>query len=180
MLKGSLVRLRPVESSDTERCWRWMNDKEVTLYLNHGTPVSRAEQQAWVEKVALQTPPPEMTLAIDTLEDRHIGIISLEGIENVNRLAELGIVIGDREYWSRGYGRDAILTLLRFAFNEMNLNRVWLDVHEDNARAIACYRKCGFIEEARLRQHRYKLGRYRDSLIMAVLRHEFAGDHAAS
>jgi RimJ/RimL family protein N-acetyltransferase len=173
VLEGKLVRLRPLDTGDSERCWRWMNDPEVTLYLNQGYPVSRAEQAAWIEKAALSTPP-ELTLAVDTLlEQRHIGTVSLENGDFANRSIELGIAIGDKEYWSRGYGTDAVQTLLRFAFDEMNLNRVWLDVHEDNSRAIACYRKCGFIEEARLREHRFKLGRYRDTLIMAVLLDDF-------
>jgi RimJ/RimL family protein N-acetyltransferase len=83
-------------------------------------------------------------------------------------------MIGDKAYWSKGYGTDAIVTFLRFAFEEMNLHRVDLTVDADNARAIACYRKCGFVEEARLRRARYGRGRYGDQLIMGMLSDEFS------
>ncbi|HLF78682.1 MAG TPA: GNAT family protein [Dehalococcoidia bacterium] len=177
MLRGKLVCLRPVTDEDLERCWHWMNDPEVTRYLNRGYPVSRLEEKAWVEQASKQTTPPEITLAIDTAEGRHIGTVGLHHFDRESRVACLGIAIGDREYWSNGYGTDTIVSLLRFAFDEINLHRVWLDVHEANARAIACYRKCGFVEEARLRQHRYKMGRYWDSLIMGVLANEFRALH---
>jgi RimJ/RimL family protein N-acetyltransferase len=65
------------------------------------------------------------------------------------------------------------MTMLHNAFEELNLNRVWLEVHDFNARAIACYRKCGFIEEGRLRQDRYRNGEYGDTIVMGLLRDEF-------
>jgi RimJ/RimL family protein N-acetyltransferase len=79
-------------------------------------------------------------------------------------------MIGEKAYWSKGYGTDAMRTFLRFGFEEMNLNRIDLTVDARNGRAIACYRKCGFVEEARLRQDRYSEGAYHDTLIMAVVR----------
>ena len=84
-------------------------------------------------------------------------------------------MIGDKAYWSRGLGTDAMLTLLRFGFDEMNLHRIDLVVDADNERAIACYRKCGFIEEGRLRRVRYGRGRYVDQLVMGILQDEFYG-----
>ncbi|MCH7511921.1 MAG: GNAT family N-acetyltransferase [Chloroflexi bacterium] len=77
-------------------------------------------------------------------------------------------------------GGDAIVTLLRFAFHEMNLNRVWLHVFEFNERARASYKKCGFREEGRLRQHYYAEGRYWDVFVMAILRDEFEALHGGS
>ena len=82
-------------------------------------------------------------------------------------------MIGEKDCWGRGYGTDAIRALLRFAFREMNLNRVWLTTGENNPRALACYRKCGFREEGHLRQDRYLEGRYWDTILMGILREEF-------
>lgn len=84
-----------------------------------------------------------------------------------------GIVIGEKEYWNRGYGSDALRTLLRFAFEELNLHRVFLHVFDFNERAIRCYEKVGFRHEGRLRQARFTEGRYVDELVMAVLREEW-------
>lgn len=188
MLSGRLVHLRALEMGDLERCLGWINDPEVTRYLGSAAryPISRADEEAWLSQAVHKTRPPEIVLAIDTLdEERHIGTIALSAIDGADRKASLGIMIGEKDCWSRGFGTDAILTLLRFAFGELNLNRVWLEVHEDNQRGIACYRKCGFIEEGRLRQDRYRAGQYVDTLVMGVLAAELranpqAGEPGAS
>lgn len=175
MLTGKLVKLRPLEMSDLERYLAWINDPEVTRFLDGARyPISRADEEAWLAGAVHRTRPPDIVLAIETLEERrHIGSVSLQQVHAEDRKAALGIMIGDRSCWDRGYGADAILALLRFAFDEMNLNRVWLEVDEDNRRAIACYRKCGFREEGRLRSDRFRAGRYCDTLVMGVLADEF-------
>jgi RimJ/RimL family protein N-acetyltransferase len=180
MLTGTLVRLRPLDMSDLERYYQWINDREVTQFLAGPSryPFSRAEEEQWLSGAVHRTHPPDVVLAIETsAEGRHIGSVGLHQISGEDRRATMGIMIGDKDFWSRGYGTDAILTLLRFAFDEMNVNRVALEVHADNARAIACYLKCGFVEEGRLRQDRYKKGKYIDSLIMGVLADEFRDRH---
>jgi RimJ/RimL family protein N-acetyltransferase len=82
-------------------------------------------------------------------------------------------MIGEKEYWSKGYGTDAIRTLMRFAFERMNLNRVELSTFDFNERAQACYRKCGFVEEGRRREDRYIDGEYHDLIVMGILRYEW-------
>ena len=175
MLTGRLVRLRAMEMTDLDRCAAWINDVEVTQHLSSEAmyPFSRLAEEEWLAAAVRRTGYDNLSLAIETLEGRHIGSIGLHEARPNSRKASLGIMIGDKEHWSRGYGTDAILTLLRFVFEEMNLNRVWLEVHEDNARAIACYRRCGFVEEGRLRQDRYRGGRYLDTLVMGILVDEF-------
>jgi RimJ/RimL family protein N-acetyltransferase len=176
MPTGKLVRLRAVELDDLDRSFAWINDAEVTRYLAHQSayPFSRAQEEEWIRGAVKRTQPPDLTYAIETLEDaRHIGSIGLHGMLNNAHKAELGILIGDKTCWNRGFGTDAIVTMLKFAFDHINLNRVVLEVHDDNARAIACYRKCGFIEEGLLRQDRYRDGEYGDTIVMGVLREEF-------
>ena len=177
LINGKLTRLRPVEMSDQDRYVLWMNDPEVTQYLDSRYPISPAWEEEWLRAAVKRTSAPELSLAIETLDGRHIGSIGLHGVQGEDRSASLGIVIGDKEYWSQGYGSDALIALLRFAFDEMNLNRVWLEVLADNARAVASYVKCGFVEEGRQRQHRYRRGAYRDSLIMGALAQEFRALH---
>jgi RimJ/RimL family protein N-acetyltransferase len=173
MLHGRLVNLRALESTDPERAYAWMNDVEVIRYVSARYPVSRADERRWLEQGEANGFAGGVRFAIDTTEGVHIGTVDLHGVSGENRGAGLGIMIGEKAYWSNGYGTDAIVTLLRFAFDEMNLNRVWLHVFEFNERAVACYRKCGFQEEARLREHYYGEGRYWDVLVMGILRDEF-------
>jgi RimJ/RimL family protein N-acetyltransferase len=176
MFSGALVNLRAIELSDLDRYIAWINDAEVTQFLATQAPhpVSRVQEEAWIQQAMTQTRPPEITYAIETLMDeRHIGSVSLHRIGNTAHHSELGVMIGDKTHWNRGYGTDAITTMLHLAFEELNLNRVYLRVNADNGRAIACYRKCGFIEEGCLRQDRYRNGGYDDTLFMGVLRDEF-------
>ncbi len=181
MIEGKLVNLRAMEMEDLERNWRWINDREVTRFLVHRYQFSRAAEDAWMAEHVKKPLSYEGPLfAIETKDGMHVGNISLFNCSPENRRAELGIMIGEKAYWSKGYGADAILTLLRFAFDEMNLNRVQLGTYNFNARAIACYRKCGFIEEGRLRQAIYRDGACSDMIWMGILRDEFYAAHGAS
>jgi RimJ/RimL family protein N-acetyltransferase len=172
MLEGKLVRLRAIEPGDAERAYRWVNDVEVRRYVAMRYPLSKADEERWARDRA----PNDFTnvaLAIETKDGVYIGNCGLHQGHAEDRKASLGIVIGEKDYWSNGYGADAVITLLRFGFAEMNLNRVWLHAFEFNERAIACYKKCGFAIEGRLRQHYYGAGRYWDVVAMGVLREEF-------
>ncbi|MBI4571236.1 MAG: GNAT family N-acetyltransferase [Chloroflexi bacterium] len=177
MLEGTMVRLRALEMGDLERDYLWVNDREVTRFISMRYPMSRAEEERWLRDRPGNGYAAGVVLAIETKDGVHIGNLGLHEVNADDRKAALGIVIGDKSYWSNGYGTDAIVTLLRFGFGEMNLHRVLLHVIEFNERAIACYRKCGFQEEGRLRQHRFSQGRYWDVLVMGVLRDEFDALH---
>jgi RimJ/RimL family protein N-acetyltransferase len=172
MLEGKLVNLRPLELTDLQRAHAWINDREVTRFLSARYPISLGEEQRWLES----RPPADFSnvgLAIETKDGVHIGNCGLHEGQPENRKSSLGIMIGNKDYWSNGYGSDAIITLLRFGFHEMNLNRVWLHVFAFNERAIACYKKCGFLVEGTLRENAYQEGRYIDTITMGILRSEF-------
>lgn len=181
MLEGELVRLRAREPGDVARAYTWINDREVTRHITARYPASRADEERWLERTSSSSFAEGVRLAIETkAEGEHIGNLDLHRLHPEDRKAGLGVMIGNKAYWGNGYGADAITTLLRFAFHEQNLHRVWLTVLEDNARAIACYRKCGFAEEARQRQDVYTHGRYWDVLFMGVLRSDFEALHDVS
>lgn len=176
MIEGKLVNLRPPETSDLERNQRWVNDREVTHFLAFRYQMSLAAEEAWLRDVATKpTSYEHVFFAVETKDGVHIGNTNLFEIRPEDRKATLGIMIGEKAYWSKGYGSDAVRTLVAFAFEEMNLNRVELAVFDFNERAIAAYRKCGFVEEGRRRQALYKGGQYHDVLVMGVLREEFRG-----
>jgi RimJ/RimL family protein N-acetyltransferase len=174
MIEGELVNLRAQELDDLERDLAWMNDREVTRFLNARYQLSRAAEEGWLrDHVSNPMSHAHAAFAIETKDGRHIGNTDLMDVSAENRCATLGIMIGDKAYWSKGYGTDAMRTLVRFGFEEMNLHRIQLTVDARNERAQACYRKCGFVEEARLRQHRYAEGQFHDTLWMSVLREEW-------
>ena len=82
-------------------------------------------------------------------------------------------MIGDKNYWGKGYGYDALKTLIDFIFNECNMEKVKLSVYEFNTRAVACYKKLGFKEEGRLKKELYREGKYGDVILMAVFKEEY-------
>lgn len=174
MLQGKQVRLRALEATDLERLYEWMNDRDVTRFLMARYPLSRSDEEKWLaETVGKNGFAHDVRLAIETENGTHIGVVGLHAIGPEDRAAELGIMIGDKAFWSNGYGTDAMLTILRFAFEQMNLHRVSLGVIEYNERGYACYRKCGFVEEGRSRDATYRDGRYWDIIRMGILRSEF-------
>jgi len=130
-----------------------------------------AEEEKWFEDYLKKSD--EKIFAIDTEEGGHVGNIGLHSIDFKNRKATLGIVIGEKKYWNQGYGTDAIRALLKFAFRELNLNKVILDVLDNNKRAIRVYEKCGFTREGTRREEVFKDGSYRDIIRMSILSREF-------
>ncbi|HEY69756.1 MAG TPA: GNAT family N-acetyltransferase [Anaerolineae bacterium] len=175
MIFGENIRLRAIEPADLDRFVEWFNDPEVTHHLMRFLPMSMQAEKDWYEKLQEQ-PEESRPLALDAREGDqwiHIGSCGLHDIDWRSRKAELGIAIGDKRYWDRGYGSDAVQTLLRHGFETLNFHRVYLYVFEDNERAIKVYLSQGFQEEGRLRDHSYRKGDYRDMIIMGILRREW-------
>ncbi len=177
MLEGRLVRLRALEPTDAERAYQWINDREVTQHLMTRYPWSLIAERQFLEEAARKNSFEEARFAIDTKDGIHIGMCGLHRGRPEDRNVELGIMIGDKSFWSSGYGTDAMLTLLRFAFEQMNLHKVALGVFEFNERALAVYRKCGFVEEGRFRDDYFQDGRYWDIIRMSILQREWEAIH---
>lgn len=171
MLEGRLVNLRAIRDADAPAFRRWLNDQEIARYMGDRYPMA-AEAAAARSQAANMSSFDNVRLAIETKHGEHVGGVNLFDSSPECRSAQIGVMVGERAYWSRGYGSDAVVTALRFAFDEMNLNRVFLQVWSFNERAIAAYRKIGFIEEARMRDDVYTMGCYHDNVIMGILRDE--------
>lgn len=175
MLLGERVRLRAIEREDIPTFVRWFNDPEVRRYLLMYEPMSRVKEERWFESHVEARD--EFLLAIEAqVGDTwiHIGNVGLHRIDWKNRTAVFGIALGEKAYWGQGYGTDATRTMLRFAFDELNLHRVELEVYDFNPRAMRCYEKAGFQREGTRRQALFRDGRYWDVHTMAVLQTEFA------
>lgn len=171
MLKGQRVRLRALEPEDAEQLYRWHLDHEFSVLDGIVYPTSRAQ---WQESLQSRVNPSSagVTFGIEDGAAELIGYVALKRIRREDRNAEFGIAI-KRDRWQQGYGRDATMTLLRFAFTEMNQHRVSLTVADYNDRARHVYESCGFKEEGRLREALYREGRYCDNVLMAILDREF-------
>ena len=173
------VRLRDLTLNDVEDRYQWCLDKDVTKYLNVSEkypPFSREETLKWIQMCINRTNGYEQK-AIETEDGKHIGWIDLKNIDKHNRNAEIGIAIGDKNYWGKGYGLSAMRDMLIWGFNELELNKIWLRVDIDNIKAIKSYKSIGFVEEGVLRQDRHRNGGYIDRLRMSILKGEFFNSH---
>jgi RimJ/RimL family protein N-acetyltransferase len=179
-LTGQRCKLHPLRVEHAEIATRWNADAEVRHWLHRSEdgPEYRTRPALEQRIRSVLTDPTEVRFVIETETGVLIGELGLIGIHPHGR-AELSILLGERDYWSRGYGTDAIRCLLDFAFRALDLRRVTLIADADNLRGIRCYEKAGFRHEGVLRAHRVRYGKPLDMVAMAVLREEFqatAGD----
>jgi RimJ/RimL family protein N-acetyltransferase len=170
MLQGEKVRLHSVDRENLPKFLGWVNDPEVTRFLMVDPPMGMEQEEAWFEGIRDRD---AMIFTIHTMDGEVIGNCGLEKISWRDRKATLGIMIGSKTHWDKGYGTDAVRTLLRYCFEELNLMRVCLICDQANVRAQRSYEKCGFVREGVMRAYRYKNGAYVDEVIMSILRPEW-------
>ena len=169
MILGKKTKLVPISMEYLYQYQKWINDPEVSDMLGIlGFPFSIEKERKWVEDNVV---PSEYRygFTILTKSGKPIGNLALMEIEYIHKSAVLGIMIGEKEYWNRGYGTDAINALLGFAFDTLAMNRIELRTLEINKRALACYKNCGFKVEGRRRKHWYYNGKYLDDILMGIL-----------
>lgn len=174
MLKGQRVILRAMTRDDLTRLAEFNNDVEVELSGGGDPPMpqSLARLQAEFEQRVSSGGRDGSDFAIEA-DGRFIGICALFNFDQTAHTCELGISIGDKDYWGRGFGRETVSVLLNYAFRLRNFHKVWLRVHGLNERAQRAYQSCGFVEEGRLRAHVWSNGVYDDLVHMGVLREEW-------
>ena len=170
--QGDLIYLRPLELPDAARVVTWLNDPDNWKTLAIARPVNRLREKEFIEGLYRSDTGTVLGIVINK-GDRLIGTCGLHSISPVHRTAEFGIVIGDRRYQGLGFGTTATRLMLKYGFEELNLNRIELAVCADNERGIRAYRKAGFVLEGRARQALHRQGRYHDLLRFAVLRDEW-------
>ena len=159
MLTGKNCSLRALESHDAEVYQRWINDNETNFWRGLYHPSSESDARMWVTQES-KTESHRLTFAIETVEGVSVGFIGLREICSRSRRAEMWIYIGEKSHWGRGIGSCAVGLLCRYAFNEMNLHRVWLLTNPENVGAVRCYERNGFRVEGVLRDYYFRRGRY--------------------
>lgn len=181
ILTGKLVRLAAVDPQRLAEAFsRWGRDSEYWRLLasNPARLHSVKSTREWLEKDLEKGPPQILLFEIHTLtEDRLIGETGFDNIRWQHGESFIGIGLGERDAWGKGYGTDAMHLMLRYAFTELNLHRVSLDVFEYNPRAIRSYEKAGFRHEGRQRQFLLREGRRWDLIFMGITLPEWQEQH---
>lgn len=169
VLQGSRVRLRPLAATDLRRCVKWFSDPQIIHFLGRNAPVTMAVEERWFRDYERRTDEQIFAIEVDGV---HIGNVGLHKIDRVHRKADVGIVIGETRFWSRGYGTEAMRAALDYAFGPLALNKVSLEVLEYNHRAIRTYERLGFRREGVHREDVQKNGRFIDVIRMSILARE--------
>jgi len=145
MISSSKIKLRDKKIADAPDDYVWQTDPELAQ-LDAVPPLTITYPQ-YLSNYVSELYNPSRTrylFAVETLNGKHIGNCVYYGVDEANGEAEVGIMIGDRNYWDKGYGTDAVTALVNYIFRQTNLNRLYLKTLDGNDRAHRCFKKCGF------------------------------------
>ena len=175
MIRGKRVTLRPFQREDLEALRRWHDDGEVMQHWGEPQPLVvegqfEADLAAGGRFTKFEA---EGYFCICDETGRPIGRLEYEGFDEHDRHAELGILIGEKDAWHKGYGPEAIVLFLDWFFNQRGAHRVWLTVQTRNERAQRAYEKVGFVREGTWREHYFYDGAWHDEHIYGILAREF-------
>jgi len=171
---GKNIKLRALRPEDLPYIMEYVNDFETYSSFTDSAPIPKTEafQALWL---AHSTREDLITFAIaEIMTDECVGTIQLRAIDRPSHHSLFSIILRPASR-GKGYGTDALRTLLRFAFHELNLHKVTLTVYASNPGGQRLYEKCGFRLEGRLRQQVYRQGKYEDQLVYSILDREFGG-----
>lgn len=146
MINGEKVKIREKRLSDARDDYQWFRDLELSQ-LDAAQPLNMSFSQFFTEFTA-ELRYPSLTrrrYGVDTFDGEHIGNCSYYNIDVRRGETEVGIMLGNRDYWSKGYGTDTIQTLIKYIFEQTNFTRLYLKTLDWNIRAQKCFQKCGFI-----------------------------------
>ena len=178
MLQGQKVLLRPVKRADIEYFLKWLNDPEVIQYLTPYWPLTEMSEEKWIEnlgvdrdKVVFMVEALEGSSSkpLDAAQGTSIGYLALHNISAKDHNASFEIAIGEKDYWSSGYGTEAARLLVKYGFEQLNLHRINSGVYAFNERSLRMHRKVGFKEEGRQKEWIFKNGKFHDHVIFGIL-----------
>lgn len=166
-LSSERLYFRALEESDADGPYlSWMNDPEVTCFLeSRFFPHSKASIRDFLRGI---NDGKNLFLAACLKEsDVHIGNIKLGPLNHFHRRADLGLLIGDKSQWGRGYATEMIRTVTEYGFTGLNLHKVTAGCYNDNPGSANAFLKAGYSQEAVLRKHFFSQGRWVDYVLLA-------------
>ncbi|MFQ3575830.1 MAG: GNAT family protein [Cytophagales bacterium] len=171
-MNGEKIFLRPLQETDIPQTLEWMNDEEISDIMGYLPVKTLAEQLNWF-KTLISSQSKFVFAICENNTKEHIGNVGLGNIDYIHRHAMFNIFIKNVENRSKGIGTDATSLILKFAFNRLNLNKVYLRTSERFVEANKMYLKLGFQKEGVMRQHYFTNGKYEDKIIYSILKEEF-------
>lgn len=170
-LEGKKVNLRPLSKDDVSNLTRWINDPAIREFLYAFLPQTEKQEDEWFNKIGSDDK--NIVLGIETKEGILIGTMGIHRINWIDRVCTTGALIGEKEYWGKGYGTDAKMFLLDYIFNTLNLRKVCSSVVAFNERSLQYSLHCGYVREGLRRQHIFKKGQYWDFIELGLFKEEW-------
>lgn len=171
-INGKIITLRAIEMDDLELMRDMLNDPEIeNLVVGWSFPISKYQQKQWYENNINDKS--NLRFIIETPNDGAVGIVTLTNIDWKNRRATHGIKLANKKDRIKGVGTDAVMAIMRYAFDELQLNRLDGNWFESNVGSQKLYTKCGWKIEGNVRQCVYKNGEYRDLKIVGILKNDY-------
>ena len=169
-LVGKKCYLSPIDVNDVEKFTEWLNDLEVTQNLIiYPHIISIENEKGFLEKLAKE----HTYSIIDNETNELIGNCGFNDIDNINQTAEVGIFIGNKNYWNNGYGTEALILLMDYGFKALNLHNIFLKVYSFNKRGIKSYEKIGFKIIGNKRESLLRGKERYDIILMDILYNEY-------
>jgi len=170
---GKIVRLRALEPTDMEKLRSYHNDPTVSALLGGWSfPISTRQQERWYESIIGDRN--NLRFAVEVPDIGFVGISTLAPIDWKDRRAYHGIIIGEKNLHGKGIGTDVVMTTMRYAFEELQLNRLDGDYLEGNEASARLYRgRCGWVEEGVRRRHAFRQNKWLDRILVGITREEY-------
>ena len=171
-IKGNGIFFREPRNSDLDLNWyKWLNDQEVTKFQNKGIfPNTYDKQLAYLNHIQSSSNDVLFSIVEDK-SNEHIGCVGLHKIDWVSRSAELGIMIGEKKFWGKKFGKESWNLITEYGFNTLNLHRIFAIVIEDNLSSKKCAINSGYNQEGVMKDYLFKNGNYLNALLYSKINH---------
>lgn len=173
-LQGKRIYLRPLAKNDLRGNYiSWLNDEKVCEFNSHHVyPYTLPQAKSYIDSIRVDKH--NIVLAIVTLRgNNHIGNISLQNIDYINRSAEFAIILGEKKYWGKGYAKEAAETIISHGFNELCLNRIYCGTSFNNVSMQRLATSLGMVKEGLRREAIYKHGNYNNLIEFGLLKKDY-------
>ena len=169
-LTGNSIYLRGLEREDVDGNWlQWFNDREVTKYMANGSyPTTRESHLKFYDSTCVDNPQHVVLAIIESATGAHVGNLGLHRINWLCRRAEVGIVIGERSAWGKGYGTEAVRLLVEHGFRRLNLHKIFARVDAENKAGVRMFERAGFTLECTLKDEIVRDGRFFDTAYLSI------------
>lgn len=171
-MKGKIINLRILEKEDIIQSQKWISNPIIADIMGYLPVFSLMHQFDYFDKI-YKSNSTFIFCIIDNTTGKHIGNVGIGNIDYISRHCMFNIFIGEESNRKKGVGTEATMLILNFAFNTLNINKVWLKTSYRFIQAIKMYENIGFVKEGVMRNHYYTNGNYEDKIIYSILKSEF-------